>query len=187
MQTLQWFFLESTAALGVTVFIALFWLLVHWRRSGNVRPLLIGLAVSIVLLIIQALVTTQREHADQILGRIERDVRQARSSALAEALAPDFISVSLKRDPFLALVNERLQHIAIRWLHRTSLELEPEGAGFVARAGYLAEVSFDNDAGGFASQWTFHFAQRDGRWRITAIDLPKIANRSFNDWTEVRP
>ena len=187
MQTLQWFFLESTAALGAVLFVALFWLLVYWRRSGNVRPLLVGLGLAIILLVTQGLVTTQREHADRILERIEKDVRQGRSTALAEVLAPQFTSVGLNREQFLALVNERLQHITIRWLHRTALELEPEGNGFVARAGYLAEISFDNDAGGFGSQWTFHFASADGQWRITAIDLPRIANRTFNSWSDVRP
>ena len=35
METLTWLFLESTAALCALLFVALFVLLVLWRRSGN--------------------------------------------------------------------------------------------------------------------------------------------------------
>ena len=43
--SLQWFFLESVAALGVVLFLVNFALLVNWRRRGKPRPLLVGLVM----------------------------------------------------------------------------------------------------------------------------------------------
>ena len=58
MSWFTWIFLESLPALGALLFTVNFFLLVYWRRSGRVRPLLIGLGAAIVLLIVQAAVVT---------------------------------------------------------------------------------------------------------------------------------
>ena len=55
MAWLTWFALESTLALAAALFTANFTLLVMWRRTERGRPLLAGLAVSILLLAIQGL------------------------------------------------------------------------------------------------------------------------------------
>ena len=86
MEWVTWLLFESVAALGSVLGLVLFALLVHWRRSGQVRPLLLGLGVAAALLLVQVLVVTRREHAGRILAAIERDIVAARTAALEAAL-----------------------------------------------------------------------------------------------------
>ena len=101
MAWLTWFALESTLALAAALFTANFTLLVMWRRTGRGRPLLAGLAVSILLLAIQGFVVTRREHAGRLLRTIERDLLTAQTTGLSAALADDFRTARMDKGSFL--------------------------------------------------------------------------------------
>ena len=183
MDRVVWLFFESLPALAAVLVTALFVLLVYWRRSGHVRPLLIGLAVALVLLIVQALVVTKRERAGRILDAIVADLIKSRTGALAAALAPDFRSAGRNRDEFIAYVAERLQTTQVRWADRTRLVIEaPESDRFVARANYVAQAT----SGGFAvtlpSEWTFTFVRTPQGWKIHDIECVRIEGLSESEW-----
>src|SRR5262245_16644152 len=98
MELVTWVFFESTAALSALIGLSLFFLLVHWRRTSRPRPLLIGLAISVVLFVTQELVVTRREHAERVLAPVLRDLTANRTDALAAALAPTFRADEMNRD-----------------------------------------------------------------------------------------
>lgn len=184
---LQWFFLESTIALGIVSFLVLFWLLVHWRRNGNVRPLLIGLLVCGTLLIIQAAVVTPRERAELVLGKIERDVKQGKTTALAESLGRQFTGLGVGRTEFIDAASRYVGHMSIHALYRSELRTEPAGDGFVAVVSYLAEMGYDSESGTVITQWRFRFAREDGRWVIVELPEATIERQRITRLTEIRP
>jgi len=180
MSVLTWLLFESFIGLSLVLGLALFLLLVYWRRSGRGRPLLIGLAVAVVLLAIQALVITKREHADRTLSAIEREIVESRTTSLAEALSPDFHTagangLDLDRAEFLAFVDRRLEVIDVRWLDRVTMRIEQSEADrFVVAAAYRAEVTMPRGRSSHLTGWAFTFVRTPEGWKIGDIVLRHI-------------
>lgn len=187
MDTFRWLLLESPAALGTLLGLVNFGLLVHWRRGGRARPLVIGLATAAGLLGIQAAVVTQREAAAGWLARIERDLRHGRVAVLDEALALEFRAGAMNRDDFVAQVRDQLRRLAILTVYRTELRVESQSTErFVAHAAYLAEIKLDSQFSGFLrSRWQLMFVSTPAGWRIETIHPPEIENTQFEDWSRV--
>jgi hypothetical protein len=180
VSTLEWFFFESTAALASVLGVVLFVLLVVWRRSGKARPLVIGVAVSAVLLSLQGFVVTRKEQATRILDSIESDLVHGHADALAAALTPDFETEqrsgrALNRRDFLELVAQRLQRTRIGWINRSGLQTgESRPDHFVVTVAYMAEAYVENFGGVFRSRWTITFARSPEGWRIQHIRADEI-------------
>jgi hypothetical protein len=185
MGWLNWLLFESLPALGAVLGVVLFVLLVHWRRTRRGRPALIGLVVAVVLLAVQALVVTRREHAERILGLIEKDLVASRTVALAAALAPDFDAGGLDRDGFLAYVRQQLQLVKVRWLDRWALQMEESGGDrFVASATYLADVSGEGYVGSTESRWALTFVRTSDGWKIAAVRPLHVAGLDNPRWQD---
>ncbi len=189
MDVVVWILFESVAALGAILGLALFVLLVYWRRSGNVRPLLIGLAVALVLLTVQKLVVTKREHAGQILDAIVADLIKSRTAALAAALAPDFAGDGLDRDQLLAHAASQLRSVQIRWADRTRLEItEAQRDRFVVTADYLTQIVANEFAATPRSGWSLTFVREPDGWKIARLHCLHIDGVSEPEWlTHSRP
>jgi hypothetical protein len=186
MNWLVWFLFESLGALGAVLGVALFVLLVHWRRTGRSRPLLIGLAIAAVLLVTQALVVTQRERAARILAPIERDVVASRTTALEAALAPDFTAGDLDREQFLAFARRQFQRLRVRWLDRWALQVdESQAARFVASATYVADIAGDAYAGSVQSRWAITFVRTPAGWRIANLRPLHVAGLDEPRWSDL--
>ena len=186
MNELSWFLFESVAALGAVLGVALFVLLVRWRRTGRARPLLIGLVAAMLLLALQALVVTRREHAARILTSIERDVVASRATTLEAVLVPDFTALDLERDEFLAYVRRQFQALKIRWLDRWALQVgESEADRFVATATYLADISGDAYAGSIQSRWAITFVRTPAGWGIAQIRPLHVAGLDNPRWRDL--
>lgn len=185
MDWLVWLLFESPGALAAVLGTALFVLLVYWRRRGRARPLLVGLAVAVVLLVVQALVTTRREHAGRILAAVEADIVQARTDALAEALAADFAASGMDRAAFLAYVRGKMEVVDVRWLDRQSLRVEQSGgARFAVSVGYLADAAGEY-GGSIPSRWWIEFARTPAGWRIVHIRCLRLAWLEAPTWADL--
>lgn len=175
MSWLTWVLFESLPALAILLGMVLFALLVHWRRSGRARPLLVGLALSVVMLSVQALVITKREHAGRILSAIESDLLAGRSDALATALGPEFSADGLDRAEFLARVRELLGRVRIHWLERWDLRVgAASGRQFTVSASYLSEISHGPLDYTPRSTWQLTFARGTAGWEIVDIQCVHI-------------
>jgi hypothetical protein len=187
VDTLVWVVLESTITLAVILALANFFLLVHWRRSGRPRPLLIGLAVAVVLLALQALIVTRREHAASTLKRIETDLLASRVEALDRALATDFEAGHMNHERFVDFARRQLAVVEIHWLRRTGPRVEQSQKDrFSISVGYTADVTAHGYVGPVGSRWTITFVREVGKWRIGRIDPPMINRHQFNDWRDFR-
>lgn len=183
MTWLTWFFLESLPALAASLFTANFILLVIWRRGGRVRPLLIGLAVSVVLITVQGLVVTRREHAAALLKGIERDLMSAQTGRLAAALADDFQTGNLDKGQFVALVARRYETLRVCSLHCSQLEVRDcQPDQFIVETAYQADVRGDLGGGWIRSRWELTLSRAPDGWRIAAVRPLYIDGFDHPDW-----
>jgi hypothetical protein len=186
MDWLIWLLFESLPALGVALGVALFILLVYWRRSGRGKPLLIGLGVALVLLITQKLVVTQREQARAILDAIERDLERGHSTVLVNALAPDFSTEGLDRESFTGLVQNRLGRVGIKYLSLTSLSTEESDSNqFTVVASYYADVVIDGFRTTLPSTWAITFERTPTGWQIRQIRCRALAGQANPKLSEI--
>ena len=188
MEWIVWLFLESTGALAALLGVVLFVLLVHWRRGGRPRPLLIGLGLVVLLLAVQTLVVTRREHAARTMNRVTTDLLLSKTDALAAALAPSFSvadadGYTLDRDEFVALVADQLQATDIRWVECTGLELtRGEGEQFAVSVSYWAEVVTHDFSRALRSRWAITFRRTPEGWKITDIQPEHIDGLIDPSW-----
>lgn len=179
MDVLRWVVLESGLALLVLGGLISFALLVHWRRGGRARPLLIALGTTAALLVVEQSVVTPREHAASMLAAIEQDVQVSRSDSLSRLLSTDFRSGTMDRQAFLEFVDRQLRRTRCFWVRRTELRIEAvEPTRFQALAAYLADVARDEDRGTVSSLWRVDFVREPAGWRIGGILPVRIAGLS---------
>jgi hypothetical protein len=186
MSVLTWFFFESVPALAAPLGVALFVLLVYWRRGGSARPLLMGLAAAAALLLTQQLVVTQREQAGRILKTIETDIVVSKTTALAAALAPEFDARGLDRDAFLDLVRRQLEHVKVRWVDRWQLAVrESASERFVAEVTYSADITADVYSGPATGTWAITFIRTPAGWKIDCVQPIRIGDMSDPSWHDI--
>jgi hypothetical protein len=180
-----WLFLESLPALAVVLGTTLFVLLVYWRRTGRGRPLLVGLGVSVLLLVVQTLVVTPREHALRIMAGIERDLVAQRTDTLERTLAGDFEFAS-GRAGFLDLVRARMEQIQVRYLrHLWLTQVDADQREAVVKIAYQADVT-GHYSGSVFSTWQLRFVNTPEGWRIHAIKCVNIGDLDSPDWELIR-
>lgn len=184
MDWLIWLLFESLLALAIVLFIIDFCLLVYWRRRGRARPLLIGLTLSVVLLIVQALVVTRTEQAQRVLAGIEDDILHAHTEHLAAALAPDFTAGRMDAREFVAFVQRQYDHVRVRALNANQWQIRDDGPGrFVASVAYQGDIVLNEYAGMIRTRWDITFIRTDAGWRILAIEPTYIDGLEPPYWT----
>ena len=183
---LSWFLFESFAALAAVLFTANFVLLVHWRRGGQVRPLLIGLVTALVLLALQAAVVTRREHAIRVLTLIENDIIRARTDALAASLSPAFDADRMDSAEFIAFVNRQYKSVKVRGVRRAQLIFQESLADlFTIEVSYQADISAEAYSGWFPTRWRITFARSASGWLIRLIQPTYIAGVPNPSWNQI--
>ena len=188
MESLTWFFLESTIALAAALAIILFVLLVYWRNSMRAKPFLIGCALAIVLLAVQALVVTKREHTDRIMKRIETAVRDSKPQGVGAELSDRFLAAPprMDRTRFVELVRTYMQNVDVRTLYRSELLLtEVESEAFVAELAYVSDISVRDYSGMVTSRWRLRFEREPEGWRIVNIIPISLNQQSVDGWNDL--
>lgn len=179
-----WLLFESPAGLGVCLGLMLFGLLVHWRRTLKPRPLLVGMAVALVLLIVQKVVVTQREHAGLILDAIQADLLASRPDAIERSLHDPFTAGEMDRDDFVRLVREKLRTVKIYTLSRSELTVTNGGPGeFAVEAAFVSRVSV-GEFGQYPipTRWMLRFVRDGERWKIRQIEPISMGGREMVRW-----
>lgn len=188
METLRWLFLESTAAIVIVAGVSTFVGLVMWRRGESPRPLLVCLSVGLAWGLTSYLVVTPRERADDLMRRIEDDVRISRVGALSELLARDFRAGSMDRRAFLEFARETLDRVRVVQLYRSRLDICNEREGeFTAGLSYVGQIQFRNDAGGMKSRWNVRIGRTPDGWRVLGIEPESLNERPVKSWDDISP
>lgn len=186
MDWLPWLLFESLPVLAALLFTANFVLLVYWRRSGRARPLVVGLAAAVVLLAVQTLVVTRREHALRLMAGVEKDVVAARTDALAAALAPDFEAGDMGPRRFVEFVERQYEKVRVRAVSWSTFRVTDSRADrFVVAVAYQAEVTVRDYAGRVRTRWEITFVRTDVGWRIGGIQPTYIDGLPSPDWLAI--
>ena len=184
MDWLNWVLFESVGALGAVLGTGLFVLLVIWRRGGNVKPLLIGVGLSVVLVVVQGLVVTPRERAGGILDEVQAGLLDSRVGPLEAVLSPMFAAGDLDRAAFVRNVGQVLQDIRIERLNRTKLEVVASEAGRLeVLATFFSVHTGGQLAGPHKTRWVFVFVERAEGWVIDEIVCEEVDGIENPDWT----
>jgi len=186
MDTLRWVLLESPAALALPVAFALFVLLVYWRRTERVQPLRVGIAVGGLLFVVQALVTTRREHAVALLNRIEQCVLNSDADGMRPLLASDFRAGSRDADAFVEFVRRQFERLEVLTVRRQRMQVQAEGtdsAAFAAEVSYIGTVSTRSFRGFLESRWRIVFVRAPQGWRIGSIQPRMIGGVDVPTWS----
>jgi hypothetical protein len=175
MEWLSWLLLEEYRALVAVLFGVDFVLLVYWR-----------LALSILLLSVQALVVTRREHAQRLLAGIEQDLVAGRTQALAAALAPSFSAGGLGPGEFVAAVRGVLERVRVRAVNCSELRVRESRPGdFIVAAAYQGDVDTGDFGGWVRTRWDITLVQTEVGWRIQGIEPKYIDGLPRPDWDEI--
>ena len=188
MESLTWFFLESVIALGATLVVVMFILLVYWRRTLRVKPFLIGGALAVILLIVQAAVVTQRERADRMMRRIEAAVLESKPKGVEAELSERFHAEppEMDRARFTELVKMYMEQVDVRTLHRLQLEMtEQQADHFIAELSYMADISARDFNGTVTSRWRLRFEHESEGWRIVNIIPIKLNTANIRGWEDL--
>lgn len=185
MDLLKWILFESSVALGVLCGLALFALLVHWRRRLRPRPLLIGLAVTVALFIAQATVVTDRERVFEIMRPIERAIVAGRVEPLGRALSPRFVAGERDREEFLDYVERQFDRGEVHSVRLRDVQVEQSESGrFTAILRYSADVEMREHKGYLPTAWLIRFVREEEGWRIEAIEPRRIGLMQVGDWEQ---
>ncbi|MBI5865703.1 MAG: hypothetical protein HZB38_14580 [Planctomycetes bacterium] len=184
MSVLAWVFLESPAALGVLAGLALFGLLVHWRRTLRSRPLLIGLLVAAASFALQNAVVTQREQAGRILDAIQKDLLQSRPDAIVRNVGDPFRAGGMDREEFLQLVSRKLRSVRIYSLSRFDLVITRSAPDeFEVAAGFLSRINMSEFGDlPLRTRWMLGFARTPDGWRIRQIEPVSLEGQTNVSW-----
>ena len=171
--------------LGGGLAVILFVLLVHWRRTLKPRPLQIGLAIAVVLLIVQAAVVTRWEHADRIMQRIEAAVLASQPEPIEATLSEHFhiAETGWDRADFIRIVRSYMSWVDVHSLSRRKLEVtrnEPES--FQIYISYFADASTSDYRHVGLSRWLIQFAHEADGWRIISIEPTQLDRTTVRGW-----
>ncbi len=187
MATVTWILLESLPVLGGILFVVLFFLLVRWRQGGTARPLLIGLVVALALLLVQAVVVTNRERAILVMRPIERGLLARDAQPVVDALHADFLADRMDATGFGEFVRAQLGNIQVHRLWRSeTVVTDSDAQGFVARLTYYAELTARDVRRPLTSVWDLRFEPDQAEWKIRDIRPVRVADRDLADWAAFR-
>lgn len=187
MDWFRWILLESPAALAALLALALFFLLVHWRRTLQARPLLVGLGLAVALLALQAVVVTPRERFVQMMLPVQRAVLQGDVDALGRALTPDFVAGDMDKPRFLDFARTQLNRVRVSSLRRLTTRVTPTETAtdaWHAIVGYSGAVTTADWQGQLVTaSWDIWFHRApDGTHRITRIEPRRINGQEIGRW-----
>jgi hypothetical protein len=175
VESIQWLLFENRIALlvmlGLTEFVVL-WVWARWRTRRTRNAVFAGLVLSIVLLVVQTVVVTDRERIIALCNSLAAAVENGKIAAVAEHLAPDFRSDGVDRDRLLADLTRLLTRVHVEETQLSNFRVsfadgqahaEFDAACRVMAGGYVE--------GGVGTSWRLTLRQTNETWQVLAIEL----------------
>lgn len=166
-------FLESRIALLVLAAFVEFWLLWAWarRRTRRTRRLALGgLLAAPLLVVVQALVVTERERIVAVCHKLARAVEAGDVDGFGAHIADGFADGSIDRDRLLASLTRALARVRVEEARLSGFKLSVDGArGQVDFQAGCRLVAADFIDGRVLSRWKLSFVLLGGEWRVIAI------------------
>jgi hypothetical protein len=154
--------------------IVLFVLVRVWARrrtARTARAVWIGLAVAVLLLVMQALVVTHRERIVLVCRAMATAVQDGDVPAIASHVADGFEAEGYDKTAFVSRLKQTLTRVHVEDAKLGGFEVTVEG-GRTARAVFTASARLilpDSVTYRSASRWDVHFERISGVWRMVSV------------------
>ena len=175
VESIQWLLFENRIALLVVLGLAEFvvlWVWARWRTRCTRNAVLAGLVLSILLLIVQTVVVTDRERIITLCNSLAAAVENGKIATVAEHLAPDFRSDGVDRDRLLAELTRLLTRVHVEETQlsnfRVSFADGQTRAEFDATCRVMAGGYVE---GGVGTSWRLTLRRTNETWQVLAIEL----------------
>ncbi len=183
---------ESPLKLALLLFFALLICLILWRRrrtDGTRRALVIALGVSIVLMILQGLITTDREQVRQIIDQLADAVAQKDMVVISAYIDPAYALDGRDRDQVLSRIDASLRRADVDAPYLYNVKVTTDHGRGQASLTAISYVILDGTSRGqIVSAWQLEFVERPDGWRVTGIDPVKIQGQNVASlWDPILP
>jgi len=169
---------ESPLKLALLLFFVLLICLILWRRrrtDGGRRALLVALSVSIILMILQGLITTDREHMRRIIDQLAHAVTQEDMAVISAHIDPAYALDGRDRDQVLSCIDASLRRADVDAPYLYNVTVTTDHDRGQASLTAISHVILDGDSlGQIVSAWQLEFVKRPDGWRVTGIDPVKV-------------
>lgn len=182
------FFLDDTYALPLTAGLVVFALSVAWhlrrtRRSATVLG--VGIAVAVLLLVVQKIVVTDREAIDRMVRRLAVAVETKDFDIVAQLIDEDFGTDGGRKADFIAAIKATLTRFEIEGarLHAMKIDIAEDHA--TVEFGVLCRLRFSGFDRPSTSRWSLGLVRRGAGWRVREIDPLEIDGQKIAGLDEV--
>jgi hypothetical protein len=154
--------------------VAEYILIVMWlrrRTKGARRAALIGLALCIILPIVQKLVVTQREQLRAITETLIDAAENGNVQVIARRIDRNFRVGDIDHDRFIEGVKRVLTQIKIEDARITGFHVEVDGDTAKIELGVMAQIITRQEfSGQQPTSWTLTYVRTDRGWMLTAVE-----------------
>jgi hypothetical protein len=183
---------ESPLKLAPLLFFVLLICLILWRRrrtDGARRALLIALGVSIVLMIAQGWITTDREQIRRIIDQLGDAVAQKDMALISAYIDPAYALDGRDRDQVLSRIHAALRRTDVDAPYLYNVRITTDQDRGQASLTAISSVVLDGSSlGQIVSAWQLEFVERPDGWRVTGIDPVKVQGQNVASlWDPVLP
>ena len=155
-------------ALGLAQAIML--VMLYFRRTRRVKRLaLLPAVLAGIVVLVAALVTTERERLGQATGELVGSFREVDLAAMEQIIASDFADRHYDKAELLEAAKTAAGRFPVETVEITAKRVELDGDTGKVRVW----VTLDAWGGGrkVPTVWTLWWARRDGQWQLTSIRL----------------
>ncbi|MBN1490949.1 MAG: nuclear transport factor 2 family protein [Phycisphaerae bacterium] len=169
---------ESPWQLGSLCFVVCAVLLVLWRRTGSAgrrQAFLIALAVSALLLMVQSLVTTDREAIIALLNELADAVAEPDLERIESAIDAEYADGRHDRNSLMARIRAALQRRMVERPSLSGFEVVVNGDAATAEFRASCDVRSGNSlVSRLPSRWRVEFIRRGEDWMVRSIDVLEV-------------
>lgn len=181
---------ESPLKFGALAILVCGTLLVMWRRTGSdgrKNAFLGALAISLVLLVVQSVVVTDRETITGLLCELASATEKPDLAAIEGALDDTYALGPLTRKTVMPAIQAKLTRNAIERPRLWNFTIDVRGDE--ATAHFNASCDLRTEGALFPttlSEWRVKLVRRETGWKIQAIEALRIAGLGAGGLGELR-
>jgi len=182
--------LESPYRLAILCALGCLVLLVLWRRTLSAarrKAFLAGVSVSAILLLLQAIVVTDRERIIALMNGLAEAVIEPDFERIERAIDPEYDDGRRTKSALMALIRDRLSGTTVERARLYGFEVDVRGERATTRFRAMSSGRVgDTPVVNIPSAWQVDLIRRGRQWTITAIRPTRVNLRDAGDLDDVR-
>ncbi|HUW82323.1 MAG TPA: hypothetical protein VMZ31_05925 [Phycisphaerae bacterium] len=183
---------ESPLKLALVLFFVLLICLIVWRRRRTDRTRWVFLAAvgaSIILVIAQGLITTDRERIRHVIDQLRDAVAQKDVAIISAYVDLEYALHGRDRDQVLSRIDAALRRTDVDTPYLYNVRITTEQDRGEASLTAISNVILNGTSlGQIVSAWRLEFVRRPSGWRVTGIDPVKVQGQNVRSlWDPILP